>query len=231
MNYKLIKALLLALLGMLLLLYTPEQLIQFLGAWSLSALSCLVAYGLGSVPFGLILTKLFLRQDIRETGSGNIGTTNVLRTGHKGLASVTLFLDAGKGAFAVWYLPAFLPVISFPYSGFIIGGLALLGHILPIWLGGKGGKGVATTFGILLILAWPVALLALVTWIVIALTTRYSSLAALIAAILTPLYAYAFADQVYVIFTIFIGAILFYCHRGNIKNLIQGTETKIGRGT
>lgn len=229
MKYKFLKAVFLILLGVLILLYPPEQLVEFLGMWALSTLSCILAYGLGSIPFGLILAKLFLKQDIRETGSGNIGTTNVLRTGHKGLAVATLLLDAGKGALAVWYLPDYLSVLSFPESGFVIGGLTLLGHIFPVWLNGKGGKGVATTLGILLILSWPIALLALGTWIAVAITTRYSSLAALVAATLTPLYAYAFTDQSYVIFAIFIGAILFYCHRRNIKNLIKGTETKIGQ--
>ena len=229
MKYKLTKAVLLILLGVLIVIYSPEQLIEFLGMWALSALSCILAYGLGSIPFGLILSKLVLKQDIRKIGSGNIGTTNVLRTGHKGLALTTLLLDVGKGAFAVWYLPAYLSVLGYPEASCVVGGLTLLGHTFPVWLDGKGGKGVATTIGILLVLSWPVALMTFGTWVAVALTTRYSSLAALVAATLTPLYAYAFTNQTYVVFTVFIGIILFYCHRTNIKNLIRGTETKIGK--
>ncbi len=153
----------------------------------------------------------------------------MLRTGNKAIAIATLILDIGKSALAVWYLPAFFPILNFPESGFVIGGLTLLGHIFPIWLDGKGGKGVATTLGILLILSWPVALLALGTWIAVAVTTRYSSLAALVAALLTPFYAYAFTESSYAIFTVCTGIILFYSHRRNIKNLIKGTETKIGQ--
>lgn len=184
----------------------------------------LFSYLLGSVPFGLILTHLAGLGDIRKIGSGNIGATNVLRTGHKKLAALTLILDAFKGAAAVIVVRLFVPDLVF-YAAFA----ALLGHIFPVWLQFKGGKGVATAVGVLTALSWPVGLCFMGTWMLVAALTRYSSLAALMAMALSPVYAFLFGGPSPLIFVVGLMAVLVCCrHLDNIRRLFHGTESKIG---
>lgn len=180
-------------------------------------------YLLGSIPFGLLLTKFAGLGDIRQVGSGNIGATNVLRTGNKSLAVLTLLLDAGKGILAAMIGKSFGPDIA------VIAGFgSFLGHLFPIWLKFRGGKGVATYFGIAIGLYWPVALMALGTWLLVAVVTRYSSLSALSAALLTPAYFWMLAQYQLAELFVVLGILIFLRHRENIKRLIAGSETKIG---
>ena len=188
----------------------------------------LLAYGLGSIPFGLLTTWIFSGQDVRKIGSGNIGTTNVLRTGKKGLAALTLALDAGKGALAVTVLAQLSSDTTLVEARYFLAGACLIGHIFPVWLDFKGGKGIATGLGVLLALSWPVALITAATWILTAYLTRYSSLAALVAAGLTPIAAYFIGDTPLVLFTLFLAILLLWRHQENIKRLINKTESKIG---
>jgi glycerol-3-phosphate acyltransferase PlsY len=189
-------------------------------------------YLCGSIPFGLVLTRVAGTQDIRAIGSGNIGATNVLRTGRKGLAAATLLGDALKGTVAVlavyWYYGReyqyFADDLAIPAA---LG--AFLGHLFPIWLKFKGGKGVATYIGILLGLAWPVAIAFCLIWLAVAALTRYSSLAALVASATTPpalwLLGYQSAATLFAALTV----MLWIMHRANISRLINGTEGKIGK--
>ena len=184
----------------------------------------LFGYGLGSIPFGLLLTRAAGAGDIRQIGSGNIGATNVLRTGNKGIALATLMLDAAKGAIAVLLL-FWLPL---PF-GIIAGAGAFLGHIYPVWLGFKGGKGVATFFGLLLAIAWPVGLATIVIWLAAGAILRISSLAALIAAATTPFVAYYWGPEALVLPSAVLAAIIFVRHTENIQRLYRGEEPRIGR--
>ena len=181
-------------------------------------------YGLGSIPFGLIFTRLAGLGDIRSIGSGNIGATNVLRTGNRYVAAATLLFDGGKGAAAVLIASAF----AGPQMGAIAGVGAFFGHIFPVWLGFKGGKGVATFLGLIIALYWPVGLLCCATWLVIAFTLRFSSLSALVAAALSPLYMWYFEQPLLVTLSIMLAALIFWSHRENIQRLLAGTEPKIG---
>jgi glycerol-3-phosphate acyltransferase PlsY len=191
-------------------------------------------YLLGSIPFGLIATRLGGAGDIRQIGSGNIGATNVLRTGRRDLAAITLIGDGGKGAVAAlgaWWLAAHFGGLEPKLAAAIAGGAAFVGHIFPVWLGFKGGKGVATFFGVLLAVAWPVGLAAGATWIVIAAVFRMSSLAALTAALLAPLYAYLFhAGWPVVIMAAAMAVLIFIRHDANIRRLLRGEEPRIGGG-
>ncbi len=188
-------------------------------------------YLCGSIPFGLILTRLAGTADIRSIGSGNIGATNVLRTGRKGLAAATLLGDALKGTLAVllvyWYFGPefryFARDLAIPAA---LG--AFLGHLFPIWLGFKGGKGVATYIGILLALAWPAAVTFCVIWLAVAAVSRYSSLAALVASAATPLLLWAIGHSGEAMLFTLLTALLWVMHRANIRRLIEGTEDKIG---
>lgn len=195
-------------------------------SWPIIACAVL-AYLLGSVPFGLILTRLAGLGDVRQIGSGNIGATNVLRTGHKGLAAATLILDAGKGAVAVAIGrslgPEFAAVAALA---------AVLGHLFPIWLCLKGGKGVATSAGILLAYNPPVAMATVATWLAVALLFRYSSLAALVAAFAAPLWAWLFGPRVLLPITVIgvIALLVVLRHADNIGRLMQGAESKIRLG-
>lgn len=182
-------------------------------------------YLLGSIPFGLVLVKLAGLGDIRQIGSGNIGTTNVLRTGRKDIAALTLLLDAAKAGIAGLVIAHF---IGQPF-GFMAAGAALFGHCYPIWLRFKGGKGVATFFGALLCLVWPVGLGAALIWLGTAYLTRYSSLSALMAAIFAPLAAYIFAPRAALYMCLFMTAIILWRHRENIGRLLKGQESKIGQ--
>jgi glycerol-3-phosphate acyltransferase PlsY len=182
-----------------------------------------LAYLLGSIPFGLVLTRLAGYGDIRQIGSGNIGATNVLRTGSRVLAALTLLLDAGKGAAAVLIARAFGPDMAA-----LAAGAAFLGHVFPVWLGFKGGKGVATAGGILLAYAWPVGLATLGTWLLVAVLTRYSSLAALAAAVLAPLYAWLITRETRPTeVVIFLAIVILLRHSANIRRLLKGEESKI----
>lgn len=180
-------------------------------------------YLLGSIPFGLLLTRAAGLGDVRKIGSGNIGATNVLRTGNKGLAAATLLLDALKGTAAVLIAGHFAPDLA------IWAGLgAFLGHLFPVWLGFKGGKGVATYLGVLIGLAWQVALIFAVAWLVMAFLFRYSSLAALTAAVIVPIGLYVLSTPQNAALFVVMSIIVFIKHRENISRLLAGTEGKIG---
>lgn len=182
-------------------------------------------YLLGSIPFGLVVTYLGGAGDIRTVGSGNIGATNVLRTGRKGLALLTLIGDGGKGIAAVLLARHFLGETAAALAG----GAAFLGHLFPVWLKFKGGKGVATFFGVMLSAAWPVGIMAALTWLAVAGLMRLSSLAALTAVALAPAYALA-TDQPPAItgLALFMAVLVFVRHRENIARLRAGTEPRIG---
>jgi acyl phosphate:glycerol-3-phosphate acyltransferase len=184
----------------------------------------LFGYLLGSIPFGLILTRLAGTQDLRTVGSGNIGATNVLRTGRKGLAAATLFGDMLKGTVAV--------LVAKQCGGQDLAVLAalgaFLGHLFPVWLKFKGGKGVATYIGLLLALAWPAAIAFCVVWLAVAMLTRYSSLAALMASAVTPAFLWYERDLQEAQVFLLLSVLLWIMHRVNIARLIGGTEGKIG---
>ncbi len=190
-----------------------------------SAAAFVFGYLCGSIPFGLLLTRLAGAPDIRAIGSGNIGATNVLRTGRKDLAAATLVADALKGTVAV--LLTYLFGGKDPAVAAALG--AFLGHIFPVWLGFRGGKGVATYIGLLLGLAWPAALLFCAAWLAVAALTRYSSLAALIASLATPAFLWWSGDAVVAGLFSLLSALLWLMHRGNIARLLDGSESKIGR--
>jgi glycerol-3-phosphate acyltransferase PlsY len=184
--------------------------------------AALVGYLLGSIPFGLVLSRIAGHGDIRHIGSGNIGATNVLRTGSKGLAALTLLLDVGKGAAAV--------AIAQPWSpraALVAGLCVILGHMFPVWLGFRGGKAVATALGVLIALAWPVALIAAAIWLAVACVSRYSSLAALIAAVASAVIAPFLADTATALLIAVIALLIILRHGANIRRLIAGRESRI----
>lgn len=186
-----------------------------------------LGYLLGAIPFGLLLTRLAGLGDIRAIGSGNIGATNVLRTGRRGLAAATLALDAAKGAAAVLLADRVLaPGIA--EAAWLAGLGAVIGHVFPLWLGFRGGKGVATALGVLLAAAWPAGVLAAVIWLLAAVIGRRSSLAALIALSASPFLAFVFAGAGAVAPCLAIVALIFWRHRANIARLLAGTEPRIG---
>ena len=180
-------------------------------------------YMLGSIPFGLILTRMAGLGDVRSIGSGNIGATNVLRTGNKKLAAATLLLDMLKGTAAV-----LIAGIVSPEAAIVAGFGAFLGHIFPVWLKFKGGKGVATYLGVLLGLFWQGALVFGAVWLIVAYTTRYSSLAALVAAVIVPVTLYIIGVHQIAALFFMLTIIVFIKHRANIERLVSGTEGKIG---
>ena len=183
-----------------------------------------LAYLLGSIPFGIVITRALGLGDLRKIGSGNIGATNVLRTGNKGAALATLLLDAGKGGIAVLIARAAVGEDAAQLAAL----MSFLGHLFPVWLGFKGGKGVATFLGTLLALAWPVGLAACATWAVTAAVSRISSLSALVAAGLSGLWLFVF-DQGRMLFLVFVLTVLVYIrHWANLQRLKAGTEPKIG---
>ena len=186
-----------------------------------------LGYLIGSVPFGLLLTRLGGMGDVRNIGSGNIGATNVLRTGRKDLAAATLLLDGGKAALAF-----FLGAYFFGQdAGLIAGAAAFLGHCFPVWLGFKGGKGVATFFGLMLAAMFPVGVLCAIIWLGMAYAFRFSSLAALFAAVAAPLLALILRQSdIAVLVAVFLAVLIFWRHAANIKRLVSGTEPKIGAG-
>jgi glycerol-3-phosphate acyltransferase PlsY len=189
------------------------------------ALGALVfGYLLGSIPFGLIFSHLSGSGDVRKIGSGSIGATNVLRTGKKWAALATVLADAGKGAVAV------LVLRSLHGDGMAaLGALgAVLGHLFPMWLKFKGGKGVATFYGVVFALYWPVGLLAGATWLIVAFALRISSLSGLTATALTPAYMLAFGQHLFAVLALVLGALIWFAHRANIARLLKGEEPRIG---
>ncbi len=183
-------------------------------------------YLLGSLPFGIILARLFGLGDLRSVGSGNIGATNVLRTGRKDLAAATARLDAGKGAVAVLIARE----LGGPDLALMAALGAVLGHLFPVWLKFRGGKGMATAMGVYWALAWPVGLAACLTWLAIAALLRYSSISSLVAAAASPIYAWVFmADLQLVQMTLILAVLVWLRHHANIRRLMQGREPKIRR--
>ncbi|WP_316395009.1 glycerol-3-phosphate 1-O-acyltransferase PlsY [Bradyrhizobium sp. 33ap4] len=195
-----------------------------MSADGLLPLAFLIGYLLGSIPFGMVLTRMAGTQDLRTVGSGNIGATNVLRTGRKGLAAATLLGDMLKGTVAV----IIAGTIDGPNAAMLAALGAFLGHLFPVWLKFRGGKGVATYLGVLIGLFWPAALIFAVIWLGTAYTTRYSSLSALIAAFVTPLFLWWFGHNALASLFAVLTLLLFYMHRENIQRLQAGTEGKIG---
>jgi glycerol-3-phosphate acyltransferase PlsY len=189
-------------------------------------LSAVGGYLLGSIPSGVIATRLGGVGDIRQIGSGNIGATNVLRTGRRDLAAITLLGDAAKGAAAVLLATSLVS----PTAGAVAGAAAFLGHLFPVWLGFRGGKGLATFFGILFAAAWPVGLAAGATWLAVAAVSRFSSLAALVTAVLTPAYflvGYGWKAPAFWLVLAMV-PLIFIRHRANIGRLVSRTEPRIG---
>ncbi len=183
----------------------------------------LLGYALGSIPFGALLVRWAGGGDIRESGSGNIGATNVLRTGNKLLALLTLLLDVGKGVLAVLIAKQIGPGMA------ILAGMgAFVGHLYPVWLGFRGGKGVATLIGIVFALHWPMGVIFLVVWLAAALLTRISSVGGLLGALSTPLSAIYFGHYDWLALLIGICLLVMWKHRGNIERLLAGTEPRIG---
>ena len=187
-------------------------------------LAFLLGYLLGSIPFGLVLTRLAGTPDLRSIGSGNIGATNVLRTGRKGLAAATLVCDMLKGTIAV----LIAGYLSGPDAAMLAALGAFLGHLFPVWLKFRGGKGVAVYIGVLIGLYWPAAVLFCALWLVTAWLTRYSSLAALVASVATPIFLWWFGHLALALLFAALTLLLFYVHRENIRRLQAGSEGRIG---
>ncbi|RED50907.1 glycerol-3-phosphate 1-O-acyltransferase PlsY [Aestuariispira insulae] len=190
-----------------------------------TTLAIAIGYCLGSIPFGLVLARIGGYGDIRKIGSGNIGATNVLRTGNKPLALATLLLDSGKGAIAVFLCGYLLA----PEAAIPAGVAAVFGHNFPIWLKFKGGKGVATTLGTLLAMAWPVGLGACATWLVVAALFRISSLAALVGLALAPAFAWYLHQDLVMWASVILAILAWIRHHTNIKRLLSGNEPRIGK--
>lgn len=191
---------------------------------ALYALWAAIGYLLGSIPFGLLLTKALGLGNLREIGSGNIGATNVLRTGNKGAAAATLLLDGAKGAVAVLLAREFAGEAAAQIAALA----AFLGHCFPVWLGFKGGKGVATFLGLMLALAWPVGLLACATWLATAVISRISSLSALVAASWSTLWCLLVGQGQVFFLTLILALLIIWRHRENLARLKAGTEPRIG---
>ncbi len=193
--------------------------------WIPPVAALLLGYLLGSIPFGLLLTRLGGAGDLRAIGSGNIGATNVLRTGRKGLAAATMLLDIGKGAAAVLLVDALFPGTA------MLGGLAaFIGHCYPVWLKFKGGKGVATLMGVVLALSWPSGLVYAAVWLGLLAALRISSLSGIIAAISAPVSAAFFDRSELVLMLLGLALIVVWKHRANIDRLLSGTEPRVGGG-
>ncbi len=187
-------------------------------------LTAVLAYLLGSVPFGVLIARALGLGDLRRVGSGNIGATNVLRTGNKGAAAATLILDAAKGAVAVLLARHF----AGESAAMVAGLAAFLGHLFPVWLGFRGGKGVATFLGVMLALSWPVGLACCAIWAAVAAARRMSSLAALVSAASAPLWIWLMGPREAVWLGAAMAALVFLRHHENIRRLLAGTEPRIG---
>lgn len=192
---------------------------------ALLLLWAVIGYGLGSIPFGLVLTRAMGLGNLREIGSGNIGTTNVLRTGNKAAAAMTLILDGGKGAAAVLLARC----LAGEDAAQIAGLMAFFGHCFPIWLKFQGGKGVATFLGLMLALAWPVGIACCLTWLAAAAVSRISSMGALVAAASAPLWALVIGYNSAALLAALLAAVVFWRHSANIARIRAGTEPKIGQ--
>jgi acyl phosphate:glycerol-3-phosphate acyltransferase len=192
---------------------------------ALLLVALIIGYLLGSIPFGLILTRLAGTADLRSIGSGNIGATNVLRTGRKGLAAATLICDMLKGTLAVLIAGYF----GGPDAAMLAALGSFLGHLFPVWLKFKGGKGVAVYIGVLIGLFWPAAVLFCLVWLATAVTSRYSSLSALVASFITPIFLWWFGHLALASLFAVLTMLLFYMHRENIKRLRAGNEGRIGQ--
>ncbi|WP_273757700.1 glycerol-3-phosphate 1-O-acyltransferase PlsY [Bartonella sp. AU55XJBT] len=188
----------------------------------------LVSYLIGSIPFGLLFTRLAKLGDIRTIGSGNIGATNVLRTGNKKVAALTLLCDMLKGAIVVFVIKFFSDPLDNSILVSLAGFFAFLGHLFPVWLKFKGGKGVATYLGVCLGIYWPAAIIFIIVWSAIFLLTRYSSLSALIAVTVTPIFVFYFSDSYFCCMLIAMSLFVFIKHSANISRLLSGEESKIG---
>lgn len=186
-----------------------------------------LAYLFGSIPFGIVLGPLFRVGDIRTIGSGNIGATNALRTGNKVFALCVLIADGAKGAVAIFVTRTLDIADTLPHAALVAGLVAIIGHLFPVWLKFKGGKGVATALGVLLALHWPTGVAAAIMWLVTARLGRYSSLSAILAFLNAPLYAMAFGGREYAIPFAILAVLICITHRENIKRLIAGTESTI----
>ncbi|MBY0396797.1 MAG: glycerol-3-phosphate 1-O-acyltransferase PlsY [Thermoleophilia bacterium] len=198
---------------------------EFTTAPGTMALVAALAYLLGSVPFGVIVTRMLGLGDLRKIGSGNIGATNVLRTGNRGAAAATLILDGAKGAAAVLLARAWAGEDAAQLAALA----AFLGHLFPVWLGFRGGKGVATFLGTLLALAWPVGVAACATWLAAAVLTRISSMGALAAGLLAGLWAILLGHREMVALVLILAALVIVRHAPNIRRILAGTEPRIGR--
>ena len=192
--------------------------------WIAPTAALLMGYLLGSIPFGILLTRMAGAGDLRSIGSGNIGATNVLRTGRKGLAAATLLLDLAKGAAAVLLVERL-----FPGDGLLAAAGALIGHCYPVWLRFRGGKGVATLMGVVLALHWPVGVAYAVVWVGLLATVRISSVAGMAAAIAAPLAAALFGRFDLVLLLLALALVVLWKHGENIERLLAGTEPRIGR--
>lgn len=198
---------------------------DFTSAPLLLLLTAALSYLLGSVPFGIVITRALGLGDLRKIGSGNIGATNVLRTGNKGAALATLLLDAGKGGIAVLIARA----VVGPDAAQVAALFSFLGHLFPVWLGFNGGKGVATFLGTLLALAWPAGLATCATWAVVAAISRISSLSALVAAALSPVWLMVLGFPQMMALAVALAALIFVRHSANIARIRAGTEPRIGK--
>lgn len=198
---------------------------DIVASWPLLGLTASLAYLLGAVPFGIVMARLFGLGDLRKIGSGNIGATNVLRTGNKLAAFLTLILDAAKGGIAVLIARYLVGEDAAQIAGFA----AFLGHCYPVFLGFRGGKGVATFLGTLLALAWPLGLAACATWVAVAAVMRISSLAALVAAALAPVWAMLLGQPQFAALALCLAVLIGLRHQANIARLIAGTEPRIGK--
>lgn len=187
-------------------------------------LTAVLSYLLGAIPFGVVVTRMLGLGDLRQIGSGNIGATNVLRTGNKGAALATLLLDGGKGALAVLIARWLLAEDAAQVAGLA----AFLGHLFPVWLGFRGGKGVATFLGVLLALSWPVGLAVCGTWLLTAIVTRTSSIAALVAAASSGLWILALTDGSLLVLALILTILIYVRHGENLKRIKAGTEPRIG---
>lgn len=192
--------------------------------WTAPAAALALGYLLGSIPFGILLTRIFGAGDLRTIGSGSIGATNVLRTGRKGLAAATLLLDLAKGAAAVWLVAWLLPG-----NEALAAAAAFIGHCYPVWLKFNGGKGVATLMGVVLALYWPLGLVYAVIWLGLLAALRLSSVAGMVAAIGAPVSAALFGRFDYVMLLLALAMIVVWKHRANIERLLAGTEPRVGR--
>jgi acyl phosphate:glycerol-3-phosphate acyltransferase len=200
------------------------MMLMIAGLWHWLPIAFGLGYLLGSIPFGLILTRAAGLGDIRQIGSGNIGATNVLRTGHRGIAAGTFLLDAAKGAAAVLIADHY-----FGQAPAMLAGLgAFLGHVFPVWLKFSGGKGVSTYLGVLLAIAWQAAVVFAVVWLAVAGLTRISSFAAIVATVAAPIAAYAWGHTEFAAIAALMSLIILIKHHGNIRRLLAGEEPKIG---